>query len=66
MDAYNFLSTLRLKHQANQIDHFEQIDNNIHPKKLSQLERGYLKDAFEVVSVMQSSIENRFGTSQFR
>lgn len=66
LDAYNFLSTLRLKHQANQIDHFEQIDNNIHPKKLSQLERGYLKDAFEVVSVMQSSIENRFGTSQFR
>lgn len=56
LDAYEFIGFLRLQHQANQVTRGETLDNYIHPSHLSSLERRHLKDAFEVVSTLQSSL----------
>ena len=60
LDAYAFISRLRMQHQARQIQRGEQADNFISPEKLSALEREHLKDAFKVIQTMQLALENRF------
>lgn len=56
-DALTFIGTLRIKHQANQIQRGEEPDNYMSPKELSKLEREHLKDAFKVIQTMQQSLE---------
>ncbi|NMP33108.1 cyclic nucleotide-binding/CBS domain-containing protein [Thalassotalea sp. M1531] len=56
IDAFEFLTTLRLNHQANQLQEGVKADNFLAPKEISRLEREHLKDAFKVVKTLQ---ENR-------
>ena len=55
LDAFEFLSMLKMKHQAEQISQQQAPDNYLSPKSLSKLEREHLKDAFKVIKTLQES-----------
>ncbi len=59
-DALEFIGFVRLRHQAEQLQRGETPDNFLAPDNLSQFERNHLKDAFQVVSTMQSALEKRY------
>nr|CAA6809975.1 MAG: Predicted signal-transduction protein containing cAMP-binding and CBS domains [uncultured Thiotrichaceae bacterium] len=65
-DAFEFISTTRLAHQAIQIEAGKSPDNYVPPEQLSTLERRHLKDAFEVVSDIQSTMSHNYQTDRFR
>lgn len=53
LDAYQFLTSVRLEHQATLLSKNQPLDNYIDPKQISKLEREHLKDAFKVIKSMQ-------------
>jgi CBS domain-containing protein len=59
-DALEFIGTVRLRHQANQIANGEAPDNFVHPERLSSFERSHLKDAFAVVRTHQQALSQRY------
>ncbi len=64
-DALEFISHVRIQHQARQIRAGEAADNFMSPDALSPFERNHLKEAFAVVRTMQGSLASRFQTSTF-
>lgn len=64
IDAYEFISATRLQHQMRQVRAGVKPDNLVPPAELSTLERRHLKDAFDVVGTLQSSLESRFQTER--
>jgi CBS domain-containing protein len=64
LDAFEFISRLRIEHQVSQIRAGKEADNFVSPKQLSRLERAHLKDAFKVVQMMQETLASRYHTSQ--
>lgn len=65
LDAFEFISDLRMEHQAEQIRKGEAADNFLSPKSLSRLQRAHLKDAFKVVQVMQEFLSQHFHADHF-
>ncbi len=65
-DAFEFISMVRLQHQAQQIEQGQKPNNYVPPEELSALERRHLKDAFEVVSSMQDMMTTRYKADNFR
>lgn len=63
LDAFEFISITRLKHQVRQIRQGHAPDNFLHPESLSAFERTHLKDAFSVIKNLQSALETAFGKS---
>jgi CBS domain-containing protein len=59
-DALAFITSLRLRHQAQQVRAGEPPDNHIRLSEIGNLERRQLKDAFVVVQAMQSVLANRY------
>lgn len=59
-DALEFIASLRIQHQANQIRKGRPPDNYVPPHELSELEREHLKHAFRVIQTMQESMAKRF------
>jgi len=59
-DALEFISFLRIEHQARQITAGEEADNFMSPEDLSNFERNHLKDAFSVVRTMQNVLSQRY------
>ena len=55
IDAFEFLSLLRLEQQVWQIKNKVEVNNNLKPKTLSPLERSHLKQAFKIVQGLQDS-----------
>ena len=53
IDAYEFLTSVRLQHQGKLLRKQQPVDNYIDPKQISKLEREHLKDAFKVIKSMQ-------------
>lgn len=64
-DAAQFIGTLRMRHQANQLRRGEKADNFLSPDELSPLERGHLKDAFLLINTMQEALGQRYQTGRF-
>lgn len=64
-EALEFLSTLRLQHQARQMAAGAEPDNHLPLEALSNFERSQLKDAFAVVQTMQSLLGQRFQAGRF-
>jgi CBS domain-containing protein len=64
-DALEFISHVRIQHQARQIRAGEAADNFMSPDVLSPFERNHLKEAFAVVRTMQGALASRFQTSTF-
>lgn len=52
-DAMEFISMVRIRHQAWQLENGREPDNSIKPKRLSGFERRHLKDAFQVIRHQQ-------------
>ncbi|MEO5344048.1 MAG: DUF294 nucleotidyltransferase-like domain-containing protein [Gammaproteobacteria bacterium SHHR-1] len=65
IDALEFISILRIRHQAKQLKQGQAADNYLPPNELSALERGHLRDAFKVIAEMQSALDSRYQASRF-
>lgn len=65
VDALEFIGTLRMRHQAEQLRRGEAADNFISPEEISPLERGHLKDAFVLINTMQESLGQRYQAGRF-
>ncbi|MFK5985496.1 MAG: putative nucleotidyltransferase substrate binding domain-containing protein [Pseudomonadota bacterium] len=60
LDAFEFINTLKIQHQAKQIQENLDPDNYMSPVEISKLEREHLKNVFKVIQTMQASLEARF------
>jgi CBS domain-containing protein len=60
LDALEFISITRLRHQARQIHKGEKADNFMAPADMSNFERNHLKDAFNVVKTMQTALASSY------
>ncbi|TGG92101.1 cyclic nucleotide-binding/CBS domain-containing protein [Natronospirillum operosum] len=59
-DALEFISLVRIRHQARDIEAGREPVNNIDPEQLSSFERRNLKDAFQVLSNAQRFLKFRY------
>jgi len=59
-DAMEYISIVRIRHQAAQIEAGKTPDNNLSPDSLSSFERRHLKDAFNIVNKQQASLRARY------
>ncbi|MCG3766455.1 cyclic nucleotide-binding/CBS domain-containing protein [Vibrio cincinnatiensis] len=62
-DALEFISMVRIRHQAFDVENDIQPDNNIEPEHLSEFERRNLKDAFQILSNAQNFLKYRYQVS---
>lgn len=62
-DAMEFISTVRIRHQALDVEQGIDPDNNIEPENLSDFERRNLKDAFQILSNAQNFLKFRYQAS---
>ncbi|MDH5786107.1 MAG: DUF294 nucleotidyltransferase-like domain-containing protein [Chromatiales bacterium] len=58
--AYEFINTLRLRHQSDRILAAEPADNYLDPASLSPLDRDHLKECFAVIGDFQKTLEQRY------
>ncbi|HSQ68507.1 MAG TPA: putative nucleotidyltransferase substrate binding domain-containing protein [Steroidobacteraceae bacterium] len=59
--AFEFLWTLRARHQAGQLRRGEPIDNYVAPDALTPIERRHLKDAFTAIARMHEAVRSTHG-----
>ncbi|MFB9217929.1 DUF294 nucleotidyltransferase-like domain-containing protein [Vibrio sinaloensis] len=62
-DALEFISMVRIRHQAYDVENQTEPDNNIEPENLSDFERRNLKDAFQILSNAQNFLKFRYQAS---
>ncbi len=62
-DALEFISMVRIRHQAKQIDTGIEPDNDVEPTRLSSFERRHLRNAFQIVDKSQSFLRYRYTAS---
>lgn len=62
-DALEFISMVRIRHQALDVENQIEPDNNIEPENLSDFERRNLKDAFQILSNAQNFLRFRYQAS---
>jgi len=60
LDALELISSLRIRHQAEQIRAGKHADNYLPIKDLSGLEKSHLKDAFSIIKTMQQFFVTRY------
>lgn len=65
IDAIEFIGTLRMRHQAQQLRSGHKADNFLAPDALSPLERGHLKEAFLLINTMQEALGQRYQAGRF-
>jgi CBS domain-containing protein len=63
-DAYEFVATLRVRHQAAQLRAATRPDNFLSPQQMSTLERAHLKEAFNLIGSLQRALQSRFPLSR--
>ncbi len=59
-DALEYISMVRIRHQASDVEQGEKPDNSINPDQLSTFERRNLKEAFQVLDKAQSFLKFRY------
>lgn len=59
-EAFEFMSLLRIYHQAEQLERGEQLDNYINPEKLSLLKKKTLKESFNLIAEVQDLVAKRY------
>ncbi len=64
-DAMEFISIVRIRHQAHDAAAGEEPDNSIVPENLSDFEKRHLKDAFQILSSAQNFLKYRYQASRF-
>ena len=55
-----FISHVRIRHQAHDVETEIEPDNKIEPENMSDFDRRNLKDAFQILSHAQSFIKFRY------
>ena len=60
--AFEFVTYVRLRHQAAQVRAGLEPDNHLSPEDLSALERKHLRDAFGIIRRMQQALAFRYQT----
>ncbi len=63
IEAYKIINLIRIKHQQLQIKSGNPADNYVLIKEISSLDRKHLKDAFSIVTDMQSAMGSQYQTS---
>ena len=64
IDALEYIGSLRIRHQAQQIRAGLNPDNYLPPDELSGLEKNHLKDSFSIIKTMQQFFETRYPGSR--
>ncbi|RUO43066.1 cyclic nucleotide-binding protein [Aliidiomarina taiwanensis] len=59
-DALEFISMVRIRHQAAALQNGEEPNNNVAPDELSDFERNNLKDAFQILSNAQKFLRFQY------
>ncbi len=59
-DAFEFISYVRLRHQAGQVRRGEPTDNFVAPRDLSSFDKRHLREAFAIVRAAQSALAHRY------
>ncbi|GAA4399392.1 DUF294 nucleotidyltransferase-like domain-containing protein [Fodinibacter luteus] len=59
-DAFEFISYVRLRHQAAQVRRGDLPDNHVSPDDLSSFDKRHLREAFSIVRHAQSTLAHRF------
>ncbi|MFG1490865.1 putative nucleotidyltransferase substrate binding domain-containing protein, partial [Oceanospirillum sp. HFRX-1_2] len=59
-DAMEFISMVRIRHQALDLEAEQEPDNNIEPENMSHFERRNLKEAFQILSDAQKFLKFRY------
>ncbi|MCJ7452093.1 MAG: DUF294 nucleotidyltransferase-like domain-containing protein, partial [Steroidobacteraceae bacterium] len=59
--AFEFISLIRSKHQAQQLRSGGEVDNYVKPDALTAMERRHLKDAFAAIATLQDSVRATHG-----
>jgi CBS domain-containing protein len=62
-EAFEFLMLLRLENQLQQAREIKPLNNYVSPRKLTNLHKGLLREAFQTVVRLQSVIDERFRTA---
>jgi CBS domain-containing protein len=62
-DAFEFISYVRLRHQAAQVRRGEAPDSFVLPRDLSSFDKRHLREAFAIVRAAQSALANRYPMS---
>jgi CBS domain-containing protein len=62
LDAFELITYLRLRHQAQQYTAGIKPDNNLSPDELSSLEKKHLRDAFTIIRRAQQGFALRYQT----
>ena len=62
-EAFEFLTLLRLENQLQQAREGRPLNNYPSPRKLTHLQKGLLREAFQTVARVQSLIDERFRTA---
>jgi len=58
--AFRFISDIRLRHQADQLERGQSPDHLVDPDELSGLHRRYLRSAFSIVTSAQKALAQRY------
>ncbi|WP_417622423.1 DUF294 nucleotidyltransferase-like domain-containing protein [Parasphingorhabdus sp.] len=59
-DCFEFIRSVRFRHQSDQIKRGEAPTNNLSPKALSRFEREHLKDAFRIIRDHMDIINRKY------
>ena len=60
IDALEFISMVRIRHQARQVERGLAADNSVAPARLSRFERLHMRNAFQIVDKSQSFLRYRY------
>lgn len=63
-DAMEYISSVRIRHQAHALEIGEEPDNTVEPEKISNFERRNLKEAFQALSKAQNFIKYRYSAKR--
>ncbi|MBW8190590.1 CBS domain-containing protein [Neiella marina] len=63
-DALEYISMVRIKHQAMDIEANRAADNNVEPEHLSSFDKRNLKEAFQLVSNAQNFLKFRYSNNR--
>lgn len=59
-DAMEYISLVRIRHQALDVEEGQDPDNSIEPENMSDFERRNLKDTFQILSKAQNFVKYRY------
>lgn len=60
VDAFDYLNSITLRHQAVQLREKTVPDYNIDPNKLGKMDREHLRDSFQIIKNMQNALATKF------